>query len=56
LRKQYFDVVRAIGGKEMWLMDDLISQVLDENIKSIFEFLDHLFKHAHFKYTDNSEI
>lgn len=56
LRKQYFDVVRAMGGKEIWIMDDFATENLDDNFKSIYEFLDYLSKHAQFTYADNSEI
>ncbi len=56
LRHQYFDVIRAMGLKEIWVMDENVTDVLDDDIKSIYEFIDNLPKRAHWTNSDNSEI
>ncbi len=57
LRYQYFDVIRAMGLKEMWVMNEMETDCLgneyfyDED-KNIYDFLEYLDKTV--KFTDNS--
>ncbi|MBQ6962854.1 MAG: hypothetical protein IJP79_03980 [Paludibacteraceae bacterium] len=53
LRNQYFDVIRAIGGNEMWVMSEYVTDALEEDSVSISDFLECLSKQENF-YSDNS--
>ncbi|MBQ5549929.1 MAG: hypothetical protein IIT32_02600, partial [Bacteroidales bacterium] len=49
LRHQYFDVIRAMGLKEMWVMNEMIPDCLDDYYfrdctKNIYDFLAYLEK------------
>ena len=56
LRYQYFDVIRAMGLKEMWVMNEMIPDCLDDDFdngqKNIYDFLAYIDKEV--EYPDKS--
>lgn len=42
LRRQYFDVIRALEQKEMWVMSEMLDNYIDEDQSDFYEFLKKL--------------
>lgn len=55
LRFQYFDMIRAFGLNEMWLMTEDISELIDDNTTTIDEALCSLKDNYHFEAKEFSE-
>ena len=55
LRFQYFDMIRALGLNEMWIMTEDVSFLIDENTTTIDEALRSLKDNYHFEVKEFSE-